>query len=80
MKTVLESCCWKIGKTAGLWPEGGLEFNTVWTYLQQEAQEAADWLGVEVNGPLTQGVKSADEGSTSGATRKLLVDQREETM
>ena len=58
----------------------GVEFSQSWTELQREAQAAAAWLGGEVEGPLANPVASAGDGSTSGKTRSLIVEQRERQM
>jgi hypothetical protein len=47
--------------------------------MRLEAAEAARWLEEELEGPLAVVAHSAGEGSTSGATRRLVMEQMEET-
>ena len=46
--------------------------------LQEELREACHFLGKELEGPAAVGVGGIGEGSTTGATRKLLARAREE--
>ena len=55
----------------------GREFQASWSAMQIEAQEAADWLDSEIEGPLINSVDSAGGDSTSGLTRHLLTEKRE---
>ena len=58
----------------------GQEFLEAWSTLKVEAEQAAAWLGREVEGPLAEEVSNAGSGSTSGSTRNLIQEQREELM
>ena len=56
----------------------GMELQAVWQELQKEYREACLFLGKEEEeGPVSLGVGAIGEGSTAGATRKLLSRARE---
>ena len=55
----------------------GEEFQRSWGRMRLEAAESARWLGEELEGPLAVGTHSAGEGSTSGGTRKIVMEQLE---
>ena len=58
----------------------GEEFQRCWGSMRLEAAEAARWLEEEeLEGPLAVVAHSAGEGSTSGATRRLVMEQMEQT-
>ena len=56
----------------------GRELLSLWQELQEEFREACHFLGKELEGPAAVGVGGIGEGSTTGATRKLLARAREE--
>ena len=53
------------------------EFAESWRVLKSEAEIAAQWLGVEVEGPIGADVASAGQGYTPGNLRANLVEHRE---
>ena len=59
---------------------GGLgeEFLQSWGKLRLEAAESAQWLEEELEGPISVHAQDAGEGSTTGATRKLVMEQLEQ--
>ena len=60
----------------------GEEFRRCWGSMRLQAAEAAhcaQWLEEEMEGPLAVVAHSAGEGSISGATRRLVMEQMEET-
>ena len=57
----------------------GEEFRRCWGRMRLQAAEAARWLEEELEGPLAVGTGSVGEGSISGATRKLVMEQMEQT-
>ena len=56
----------------------GVELRRAWEAVQGEAREACEFLGRELEGPLAATLEGLGEGSTTGATRKLLSKAREE--
>ena len=56
----------------------GVELAEAWARLQGEGRAACELLGREFEGPLSVPVAGIGEGSTTGATRKLLSRAREE--
>ena len=56
----------------------GEEFMQSWGKLRLEAAQAAQWLEEELEGPLKVHAQSAGEGSTTGATRRLVMEQLEQ--
>ena len=57
----------------------GEEFHRSWGTMRLEAAEAARWLEEELEGPSAVRTSSVGEGSTSGATWRLVMEQMEET-
>ena len=58
----------------------GEEFQKCWGRMRLEAAEAARWMDEEeLEGPLKVTAASAGEGSTNGSTRKLVMEQLEES-
>ena len=57
----------------------GQELNRVWAALKTEASQAAHWLDRELEGTLAQEVESVGNGSTSGATRGTIMEERDMT-
>ena len=57
----------------------GEEFQHCWGRMRLEAAQYAQWLMEELEGPLAIGVASAGEGSISGATRRIVMEQLEQT-
>ena len=55
----------------------GEEFRQSWGKLRLEAAQAAQWLEEELEGPLKVHTQSAGEGSITGATRRLVMEQLE---
>jgi hypothetical protein len=55
----------------------GEEFQRCWGRMRLEAAESARWLEEELEGPLALAAHSAGEGSTSGGTRKIVMEQLE---
>ena len=55
----------------------GVELETAWRGLQEEARQAAAYLGEEVAVPLATPVAGLGEGCVTGHTRALVVEQRE---
>ena len=55
----------------------GRELSGAWTRLQTEAIECCNLLGDVLEGALAMGVEGIGDGSVSGATRRLIVEQRE---
>ena len=53
----------------------GEEFLRSWGKMRLEAAESAQWLEEELEGPLAVHAQDAGEGSTTGATRKLVMEQ-----
>ena len=56
----------------------GEEFVRSWGKMRIEAAESAQWLEEELEGPLAVHAQDAGEGSTTGATRKLVMEQLEQ--
>ena len=54
-----------------------MEFNTSWLSLNREATQYANYLGVELEAPLSSEVDSAGDSQVDGSTRRKLVQQRE---
>ena len=57
----------------------GQELKAAWTMMQIETKRAMQFLGEEeeeVLGPLAATAESAGEGSTTGVTRKKLVEAK----
>ena len=57
----------------------GEEFQRCWGRMRLEAAEASRWLEEELEGPLAVGAASAGEGSISGGTRRVVMEQLEQT-
>ena len=57
----------------------GVELSHVWRSLQQEEQDSARWLGVEVQNAISKEVEGMGEGSVNGSTRGLVVKERDTT-
>ena len=57
----------------------GEEFQRCWGKLRLEAAEAALWLDEELEGPLAEAASSAGEGRTDGTTRRMVMEQLEES-
>ena len=55
----------------------GEEFQLCWGRMRLEAAESARWLEEELEGPLAVVAHSAGEGSLSGGTRKVVMEQLE---
>ena len=55
----------------------GEEFQLCWGRMRLEAAESARWLEEELEGPLAVVAHSAGEGSLSGGTRKIVMEQLE---
>ena len=56
----------------------GRELEAAWNLLQTEAQQCTAYLGCELEGVLAQPVMAAGNGSTTGSTRRLVTEQREQ--
>ena len=56
----------------------GDEFLQSWGKMRLEAAETAWWLDEELEGPLAIHAQNAGEGSTTGATRRLVMEQLEQ--
>ena len=56
----------------------GEEFKQSWGKLRLEAAEAAQWLEEELEGRLSVHARNVGEGSTIGATRRLVMEQLEQ--
>ena len=56
----------------------GEEFHQSWGKLRLEAAESSRWLEEELEGPLAVMALNAGEESTSGATRRLVMEQLEQ--
>ena len=56
----------------------GRELAAAWDGLVREATDSCDYLGRDLEGPMASPVAGVGEGSTTGATRKLLSKAREE--
>ena len=56
----------------------GAELATCWQQLTQEAQQCCDFLGRELEAPLSTPVEGMGDGRIDGSTRALAVQQREE--
>ena len=54
----------------------GREFSAAWTKLQTEATECCHYLGEVLEGVLAMGAEGVGDGCVSGATRKLVVEQK----
>ena len=57
----------------------GTELKSVWSLLQQEAHQAADWLGEERQEHFSQNVEGVGGSSTDGSTRGRLSEERDAT-
>jgi hypothetical protein len=57
----------------------GEEFKRCWGRMRLEAAQSAQWLDEELEGPLAVDAHSAGEGSTSGGTRRIVMEQLEVT-
>ena len=55
----------------------GQELALAWQTLQGEAQSMCEFLGIELEAPLSVPTEGIGEGSCDGSTRKKIVDQRE---
>ena len=55
----------------------GTEFRRAWEILQEEAQQLSQWLETELVEPLSVDTMAAGLGSTSGSTRKAIIEQME---
>ena len=56
----------------------GRELEEAWLGMQEEARQACTYLGLGLQGPLAAPVVGLGEGCTTGHTRALVVEQREE--
>ena len=56
----------------------GEEFLQSWGKMRLEAAETARWLEEELEGPLAIHAQNAGEGSTTGATRGMVMEQLEQ--
>ena len=54
----------------------GAELRRAWEAMRGEAEQGAEWLGRELEGPLAIQVESAGDGSTTGATRGTAETRR----
>ena len=54
-----------------------MEFSQSWTTLHTEAAQFAQFLGKDLELPLSQEVVRAGDNSTDGSTRRNVVQQRE---
>ena len=52
----------------------GLEYGNAWEKLQEEGRQSAGWLDTELGEALTAPVVGAGRGSTTGSTRKEVVE------
>ena len=57
----------------------GEEFQRSWGKLRLEAAESSQWLEVEMEGPLKEVAGSAGGESRNGSTRRLVMEQLEQT-
>ena len=55
----------------------GEEFKESWTFLQQEAGQCADFIGIELDGTLAVGPDVAVELKEGDSSRQALTEQRE---
>ena len=55
----------------------GQEYREAWEALKQDAEQCAEWVGEELEGGLAVPVRGAGVGCTTGATRKVVVEQME---
>ena len=53
----------------------GAEFRQAWEEMQLEGRQCAEWLGKQLDGGLAEPAVGAGQGSTSGGTRKVIVEQ-----
>ena len=56
-----------------------LELREVWDRLKGQAEEAAEWLGVELEEVFVSGVEGVGGGSINGETKKKIVTAVEKT-
>ena len=64
---------------AQLWLPGGEELRRVWTKMKLEEDQAATWLGIEVQENLSLNVESVGGSSTDGSTRGKVSEERDKT-
>ena len=64
---------WRVLMEAG--SRLGVEFRQAWEEMQLEGRQCAEWLGKELDGGLAEPVVGAGQGSTSGGTKKVIVEQ-----
>lgn len=55
----------------------GKEFRQAWGAMRLEASQCAVWIGVELEGGISEMVTGACQGCNTGATRKVVVEQLE---
>ena len=55
----------------------GEEYRQAWNIMRQEAEQGAIYLEEELDGQLVAVAEGAGHGSSTGATRKAVVEQRE---
>ena len=61
---------WRDMLTSGC--KTGVEFETAWNTLRQEAMEASQYLDKGLEGPLEVAAESAGDGRLNGSTRRLV--------
>ena len=57
----------------------GTELQLVWRILQMEAFQSASWLEKDLDGMLSLPVQSIGDGSTSGARRGKILEERDQS-
>ena len=57
----------------------GVEFETAWQSLKQEASQSCNYLGKELDGLLAADVQGAGDGSEDGSTRRHITIWMEDT-
>ena len=70
------------GRWHGLLESGardGTELQQVWRILQMEAFQSASWLEKDLDGMLSLPVQSIGDGSTSGARRGKILEERDQS-
>ena len=53
------------------------EYRDAWEALKLDAEQCGEWVGEELEGGLAAPVSGVDKGCTTGATRKVVVEQME---
>ena len=56
----------------------GEELQKVWDTLKKEASDAAQWLERELEGAMAVNFESVGDGSTSGGTRGVMIEERDQ--